>query len=119
MCVQTSASRCGGTRCGPADLFLGARKHFKYSSYVRTDVLHVRVSESAAGKRPHRKTGRRQNGLRRVVFPLLVVVACLNVLSYEPSSPLFDHFVEVSGSVDCCSSEFAYLFPYVLFLCFS
>ena len=70
----------------------------------------VRVSESVVGTRPRRMLGLRRNGLRRVAFLQL---------RNESSGPLLDHFVEVSGCVYRCSTEFAYLFLYVLFLCLS
>ena len=34
-------SRCVGIPSGPADFFFGARRHFRYSSYVGVDVFHV------------------------------------------------------------------------------
>ena len=40
------------------------------------------------------------------------------VLCYESGAPPLDHFVEVTKNVDRCSAEFAYMFSYVLFLCF-
>ena len=40
------------------------------------------------------------------------------VLPNESGAPSLDHFVEVTGSVHCRSSELADRFPYVVFLCF-
>ena len=41
MCLGKCRSRCSGTPLGLADLFFGARRHFRYSSYVGVGVVHV------------------------------------------------------------------------------